>query len=204
MKSTLRNLFFEASYRFGFAEWAIGKPQPDLVKVIDEGALPAGARVLDVGCGTGDNAIYLAERGYHVTGVDAVERAIRTARLRAAHIGERAEFVVGDAMRAQVLPGAPFDAILDSGLLHQFNPPAARAYVAALAAALKPDGKLLVHCFSDTRRVRGPGPHQLSEAELRSCFAEGAWTVEWIRSAEFHSTSAVPYSAWIALVTRAP
>jgi SAM-dependent methyltransferase len=132
-----------------------------------------------------------------------VSRAIHTARARAAGVAERARFVVGDAMRAPDLHGAPFDAVLDSGLLHQFRPPETTRYVTALHDALVPGGKALVQCFSNTRPVRGPGPRQLSEADLRAAFATG-WSTEWIQPAEFLTTSRAPYSAWLALFTRAP
>jgi SAM-dependent methyltransferase len=157
--------------------------------------------VLDAGCGTGDHAIFLAERGYDVTGVDRVATAIRTARERAVQVGGKARFVVGDAMKAAEVDGAPFDAVLDSGLLHQFGPADAARYVGNLHDALVPGGKVLVQCFSDTRPVRGPGPRQLSEADLRAAFA-GGWTADWVRPAEFLTTARTPYSAWLGLFTR--
>jgi hypothetical protein len=93
--------------------------------------------------------------------------------------------------------------VLDSGLLHQFRPPDTARYMDVLHATLVPGGRVLVQCFSNERPARGPGPRQLSEADLRAAFATG-WSVNWIRPAEFLTTSRAPYSAWLALFTRIP
>ncbi|MHB8605659.1 MAG: class I SAM-dependent methyltransferase [Thermoplasmatota archaeon] len=73
---------FEASYRGPApAPWDIGRPQPEIVKLADAGAFQG--RVLDVGCGTGENTIELARRGIVATGVDLAPTAIARAREKA-------------------------------------------------------------------------------------------------------------------------
>lgn len=204
MKERIENLivkgFFQASYRLGFAEWAIGAPQPELVRAVEGGALQVGARVLDVGCGAGDNAIFLAERGFEVTGIDSVGAAIRIAERSARGRKRRPRFSVGDALALDGLEET-FDAILDSGLLHQF-PAARRAdYLAGLRCALEPGGRLLVHCFRQHGAAPALGPRRLSEAELRAAFAAG-WELRWLRPSVFHSAARAPYPAWTALAVR--
>jgi 2-polyprenyl-3-methyl-5-hydroxy-6-metoxy-1,4-benzoquinol methylase len=83
---------WDASYRDGPAPWDVGRPQPAILRLADEGAF-AGA-VLDAGCGTGENALHVASLGLHVLGVDVAETALSIAREKAARRGLDADFVV--------------------------------------------------------------------------------------------------------------
>src|SRR5438045_6610553 len=89
-------------YRLGFTPWDSGVPPPELIEVI-EGArrLPAG-RALDIGCGTGTTTVYMASKGWQVTGVDFVPRAIRAAGAKAAAARLPVAFLVGDVTRPRV------------------------------------------------------------------------------------------------------
>ena len=69
MIRSLKSLLFDTWYRFGKPPWIIDQAQPDLIATAEKGEI-RGPTVLDVGCGSGDNAIYLASRGFEVTGVD--------------------------------------------------------------------------------------------------------------------------------------
>src|SRR5579872_4824768 len=86
---------WDASYRDGPAPWDIGTPQPAIVRLAAAGAF-AGA-VLDAGCGTGENALYLAALGLSVLGVDVAETALARARAKAVERGISAEFSAADA-----------------------------------------------------------------------------------------------------------
>src|SRR6201996_4914971 len=90
---------WDASYTDGPAPWDIGGPQPAVVRLADAGAF-AGT-VLDAGCGTGDNALHLAQLGLSVLGIDVAETAIATARAHAAQRRSAAEFAVADALQLQ-------------------------------------------------------------------------------------------------------
>src|SRR5438128_2069168 len=90
---------YRASYRLGFTPWDRGVPPPGLVELVEgPAALPAG-RAIDLGCGTATNTIYLARRGWEVTGVDMVPQALETARQRAAAAGVSPRLVQGDVTR---------------------------------------------------------------------------------------------------------
>ena len=93
---------FRLMYRLGFTPWDSGVPPPELIEVI-EGArrLPAG-RALDIGCGTGTTTVYMASKGWQVTGVDFVPRAIRAAGAKAAAARLPVAFLVGDVTRPRV------------------------------------------------------------------------------------------------------
>src|SRR5262249_3989023 len=108
---------FEKAYA-GEAPWDIDGPQPEIVRLAESGAIRG--IVLGVGCGTGENALYLASRGLDVWGIDFIPRAIERARAKALERGLGVHFQVGDALKLEVL-GRTFDTAIDSGLFHTFS-----------------------------------------------------------------------------------
>jgi SAM-dependent methyltransferase len=160
---------WDASYADGPAPWDIGAPQPAVVRLAGDGAF-TGA-VLDAGCGTGDNALPIASLGLHVLGFDVAATAVSIARARAADRGADAEFLVADALRLHGL-GRQFDTVLDCALLHTFDHEERRRYLASLASAVRPGGRLHVLCFSDV----GPGPHGPIRSVRTSCGRRSAPT----------------------------
>ena len=103
---------WDASYADGPAPWDIGRPQPAIVRLAAQGGF-AGT-VLDVGCGTGDNALHLAALGLSVLGVDVAETALAIARQKADDRGLQVEFIAADAFHLDRL-GRRFDSVLDAG-----------------------------------------------------------------------------------------
>jgi methyl halide transferase len=102
-------------YLTGEVPWDSGRPSSELVRVLDAGLLP-GKTALELGCGTGTNAIELARRGYAVTAIDLVDVAIDRAREKARRAGAMVDFRVGDL--TQMEPGGPYDVLFDSGVYH--------------------------------------------------------------------------------------
>jgi 2-polyprenyl-3-methyl-5-hydroxy-6-metoxy-1,4-benzoquinol methylase len=88
---------WDASYQDGPAPWDIGGPQPAIARLAAAGAF--SGRVLDAGCGTGDNALCLAAQGLTVLGFDVAETAVAMARQKARDRGLQAEFVLADAFQ---------------------------------------------------------------------------------------------------------
>jgi SAM-dependent methyltransferase len=190
---------WDASYRDGQAPWDIGEPQPAIVRLAGEGAF-RGA-VLDAGCGTGENALYVASLGLHVLGVDVAETALSIAREKAVARGLDADFVFADAFQLERLSHM-FETVLDCGLFHTFDSGERREYVSSLAAATGRGGKLYVLCFSD----QGPdtGPHPVSEEELRAAFtATSGWSVVSVSPDRVQTRFAVRgVPAWLAKIER--
>ncbi len=157
--------------------WDIGEPQPAVVGLEQAGLITG--EVLDAGCGLGDNAIYLHQRGYRVTAFDASPIAIGCAEDRARQGDADIDFRVVDAMQ---LPdfGRLFDTIVDSALYHCLGEPERRSYISGLRRCCEPGGHLHILCFSDTRPQRSGAPRYVSEAELRQVLADG-WTVDDLR-----------------------
>ncbi len=160
------------------APWDIGGPQRPFVDVAARIAGP----VLDAGCGTGDLALFLAERGLRVTGIDYLDEPIRRAKQKAQERGLSATFLVHDALSLGTL-GQSFASAVDCGLFHVFGDDDRVRYVEGLAAVVKPGGRLFLACFSD-EEPGAAGPRRVSKAELKSAFAHG-WTIESIDPARF-------------------
>lgn len=131
--------------------WDTGVVPPE-VRALVEGlkVLPVG-RALDVGCGTGVSAVYLAGRGWQVTGVDWVEAALRQARARARSAGLRRaqiRFVRADVGAADFLVGhSPVDLWLDIGCLHGLAEDARRHYADHAARLVATGGQLRLYAW---------------------------------------------------------
>jgi SAM-dependent methyltransferase len=162
------------------APWDIGRPQAAFVGVADQVVSP----VLDAGCGTGDAAIFFAERGHAVTGIDFLEEPIRRAQEKAAKRGVTVEFRAADALALDRWTER-FNTVLDSGLFHCFADADRKQYVAGLAHVLNPGGCLFLQCFSNAEPGEF-GPRRITRAELETAFAAG-WQIESIEPTRFET-----------------
>ncbi len=193
---------FENAYKTE-APWDIGGPQKPFIAAADK----ITGNVLDAGCGLGDMALYFAQCGRKVTGIDFLAEPIERAKRKAAEQKVQATFLVHDAMALETLQQS-FDNVVDSGLFHVFDDDACRKYVAALGKVLKPGGRLFLMCFSDAEPP-SVGPRRISQAELRGAFSDG-WNVESIEPAVFGLNPRMkdlPFSpggpkAWFATIAR--
>jgi SAM-dependent methyltransferase len=168
---------FESLYT-GQPRWEIGRPQKALLDVADQIA----GSILDSGCGTGENALYFANRGHKVTGIDFLTEPISLAKQKAIERDLTATFLVMDALALKDIPEV-FDTVIDSGLFHVFSDDDRRRYVDGLASILKPGGRLYLLCFSDDEQGT-EGPRRVSEKEIRDTFAEG-WVIENIERSRY-------------------
>lgn len=103
-------------------------------------------RALDLGCGTGTNAVTLARHGWQVTGVDFARRAIRQARRKAAAAGLRIDFQVIDVADLRVLDG-PYDYALDIGCLFGLRGSDRIRYAKELARLVRPGGDYMLYAW---------------------------------------------------------
>ncbi len=174
--------FFHKVYQEGAPPWETGRPQPEVIRLTKEGLLHG--KVLDVGCGTGENALYLAQHGCEVVGLDAVPLAVAAAQAKARERGLNVTFLTHDALHLESV-GTDFDVILDSGLFHVFSDDDRGQYVQQLHAVLKPHGTLILLCFS-TEETSEIGPRRVSEREIHEVFHQG-WHVREIRPIRYES-----------------
>jgi 2-polyprenyl-3-methyl-5-hydroxy-6-metoxy-1,4-benzoquinol methylase len=149
LKIRTKPLFFKVAYRIGRTPWD-GHPLSSHLQDLIEGpgALPAG-RVIDIGCGTGDTAIYLARHGWQVTAVDISAKALNQARAKATAQHVHVNFVRADVTHltdaADII--GRFDLVVDTGCLHGMNDDDRDRYVSELAAIAAPDARLLILAF---------------------------------------------------------
>ncbi len=191
---------FESAYRNGVPPWDIGRPQPAIVRLAKQGLIAGD--VIDLGCGTGENALFLASRGLTVVGVDAAQTAIAQAHDKAQLRGtEEATFLVADALALGAL-GRTFDVGIDCGLFHTFSDADRVRFERSLKRILRAGGRYVLLCFSENQ-PGDFGPRRVTQAEIRATFETG-WTVDSIVAERF--AAQLPgggAEAWMALLTRA-
>jgi len=189
---------FEWAYRSGTPPWDIGRPQDEFVRLEQAGAIVG--TVLDVGCGTGENAIYLASLGHAAWGIDAAPTAIAAARRKAGDRGVAVTFVIADALDLEAL-GRTFDTVTDCGFFHTLGDGERVRFAHALHAALGPGGRYHMLCFSD-REPGSDGPRRVTRGEIRTAFCDG-FRVDAIREASLETAWGEPtVRAWRASLTR--
>src|SRR5688572_30178987 len=150
---------WDEHYRQPSQPWDTGEPDADLIAWVGAGGVKRG-RALEVGAGTGTNALWLAEQGFEVVATDvsplAVEKAEAKARARGG--ASRCRFLVHDILGAPA-PGGPFDFVFDRGCFHVFDEAEERARFAAhVAAVLAPEGRWLSLIGSTEGPPRDVGP----------------------------------------------
>jgi SAM-dependent methyltransferase len=170
----------------------------EFVRLEERGAILGD--VIDVGCGTGENSLFLARRGHKTLGVDTAQLAIRKARAKAAERGIRADFRIWDALRIHELK-AQFDCGIDSGFFHTLSDEARVRYARSLCSVLKLKGRYFMLVFSDEEPDWG-GPRRISKGEIRATFTTG-WEVESIEEARFEDRFGRGGArSWLATVRR--
>jgi SAM-dependent methyltransferase len=138
--------------------------------------------VLDVGCGLGDNAVYLAENGHSVTGLDISPTALITAERRAKDAGVDVKFAVADSTKLDGYSDA-FDTVIDIGLFHSLDDDGRRRYAAAVHRAARPDATLLLSCFSEANPVGEEPRPAVSEETLRDVLGGAGWDIASVEPA---------------------
>jgi cyclopropane fatty-acyl-phospholipid synthase-like methyltransferase len=189
--------FFDAAYR-GTPPWDIGRPQKTFVELVRKGEITGS--VLDIGCGTGEDALFFAGEGHEVWGVDSAPLAIQKAKEKAVKRGLGVHFLLLSALDLPKL-NRKFDTATDSGLFHTLSDEDRTVFVDSLAAVLSPAGKYFMLCFSELEPA-GYGPRRVTQKEIRDCFRDG-WSINYIRPAVFESrTRAEGPRAWLSSISK--
>jgi SAM-dependent methyltransferase len=162
---------YRVLYRLGITPWERDTVPTPLVELSAQ--YPSPGRALDIGCGTGRDAVYLAARGWTVTGVDGVPRAIDAAKQRAHASSVDVSWVLGDVTRLQTLGiGEGYDLLVDRGCLHGLADTEREQYAEGVAAVAAPGARLLVFAFQP--RSRGLGPRGITSDQVTQHLG-GAW-----------------------------
>ena len=188
-----------------------GKPPWDIERaqrVFMEHADQITGSVLDAGCGTGENALYLGSLGRSVTGIDYLAVPIERAKQKAAQRDLQVDFRVADALNLKSFKER-FDNVVDCGLFHVFSDEDRPRYVEGLTTVVRPGGRLFLMCFSE-EEPGTQGPRRVSKKELQDAFAAG-WMIESIEPCRVEirpDFTEVTFSeggpkAWFAVIRRA-
>ena len=189
--------FFDSAYK-GTPPWDIGRPQKEFIELVRRGEVRGS--VLDIGCGTGEHALFFAEEGYEVWGIDSAPLAIGKAKEKAASRGLQVQFFVLNALELTRL-NRKFDTAIDSGLFHTLSDEDRPVFVNNLADVLLPSGKYFMLCFSELEPA-GYGPRRITKQEIQDSFRDG-WSINYIRPAVFESrTREKGPQAWFSSITK--
>lgn len=136
--------FYELGYRFFRMPWEMG-PRQELVDLVQSARISPG-RAIDLGCGTGSNAIFLAQHGFQVVGIDYAASAIEKARRKAREANVDVRFLIDDLTGLRNGLGT-FDFLLDYGTLDDLQPKDRDLYVENLLRLTHPGSQYLLWCF---------------------------------------------------------
>ena len=177
------------AYRQDAAPWDTGLPSQELIKLLNSGSV-ASCRTLDMGCGTGINAIYLAQKGFDVTAVDISDVAIKKAAAKAKEVGVKVRFMQAELPDSHILSGEIFEFIFDRGCFHSIAQEKRPDFADMLARLTKKGSMYLLLC-GNAREPREDGPPTLTEQEIREAFSR-LFDFIWVRDFRFHTTDAAP------------
>ena len=161
-----KNKSFEERYQESDTPWELHRPDHNLIDFVTKLPVPPGAAI-DLGCGTGDNSIWLANQGFTVTGCDLSAVALDLARDKSTLAKASCTFHQGNFLES-IPPGAPFGFAFDRGCFHTFDDPSVRnCFVERVAQILAPHG-LWFSIIGNRDEERGDreGPPQLTAWEV--------------------------------------
>ncbi|MDH3942514.1 MAG: class I SAM-dependent methyltransferase [Anaerolineae bacterium] len=147
----MKKWIYEFLYRFPFVpiEWIFGDLDQfdEFTELVESGRIPPG-RAIALGCGVGREAIYLAQHGFEVTGVDFSPTAIKRAKRRAQREGVDVDFRLDDLTDLQHVRGT-FDLILDFGALNDLTPEHRDLYIQNVMPLFHPGSRFFMFCFDN-------------------------------------------------------
>lgn len=185
------------SYAARDLPWDTGEPEPLLVEFVTAGRVRP-TQTLEIGAGTGTNALWLAEHGFDVVGIDVAPLAVEAATAKLSDRALRCRFAAYDFLAAD-FPDGPFHFVFDRGCFHVFDELEERAQFAArVATVLAPGGLWLSLIGSTEGPPREVGPPRRSAREVALAIEPALEIVE-LRAAEFHAHGA---RAWFCLSRR--
>ena len=169
------SFMFRAMYRLGFTPWDSGVPPPELQELIEGPDARKPGKALDLGSGTGTNAIYMAQHGWDVTAIDFVPRAIAAAKAKAAAAKATPRLILGDVTKLDELNvGAGYSLLFDLGCLHAIPESRRDAYVKGVDTAAITGADFLIWAFY--AKLNAITNARLTREELEQRFA-ATWEV---------------------------
>ena len=191
---------FIRRHREGDIPWYTGRADYNLINCIDEHPI-SKRKTLELGCGTGDNAIWLSQKGFEVSAFDLSEIAIDKAKLKAGEIGVNVNFFVADFLKDNI-KGAPFEFVFDRGVFHSFDEENEQDQFARnVAGNLKDDGLWLSLIGSADETREGQGPPRRSAYKVIKA-VEPYFKIISLKAGKFDSLDEIPPKIWICLLQK--
>ncbi len=191
---------WDRAYRGGqMPGWDVGRPDSILREVVQTKTVLPG-RTVELGCGTGTNAVYLAQQGFQVSAIDIAPTALALAEKKAAAAGVKVRWLLADVLWPPRLP--PADFIFDRGCYHGVRQSNAAGYVAALRRLSRPGTRVLI-LAGNANEPRTGGPPRVTEEQLRADFS-AEFQFEWLKTTRFDTRQEdrAGALAWAVLLRR--
>jgi SAM-dependent methyltransferase len=185
---------YRERYKSGDTPWDVGQPDFNLIEVVTQNPI-LSCKVLDIGCGTGDNSIWLAQNRFQVIGTDTSEIALGKAREKASKANVECDFILVDFLKNKI-DGAPFGFVFDRGCFHSFSSENdRRRFAQNVAIHLEADGRWLTIVGNTDEHRQGPGPPQRTAGDIVLA-VEPYFEVLSLTSSHFGSNRPNPPRAW--------
>ncbi|AEG60316.1 class I SAM-dependent methyltransferase [Desulforamulus ruminis] len=193
---------YQKRYKAGDTPWAIGKPDFNLIQTVTAMDIKP-CKALDIGCGTGDNSIWLAQKNFAVIGIDTSDVAIQKAIEEVSKGNVKCTFMVFDFLTNK-MEEAPFGFAFDRGCFHSLNSDEERkSFAKNVAAHLEKDGLWLSIVGNADEQRDGPGPPQRTAGDIVNS-VEPYFEILSLVSSHFGSNRQNPPRAWVCLMRKRP
>ena len=191
---------FKERYKTGDTPWDIGKPDFNLIQTVTTTPIKP-CKALEIGCGTGDNSIWLSQQNFHVVGIDASEIAIEKAKEKALKANAKCTFLVSDVLTSRI-EGAPFGFAFDRGCFHTLGSDKERRRFAENVHGHLGENGLWLSLLGNADEQRdGPGPPQRTARDIVNA-VEPYFEILSLVSGSFGSNRPNPPRAWVCLMRK--
>jgi len=191
---------FKERYKTGDTPWDIGKPDFNLIQTVTATPIKP-CKALEIGCGTGDNCIWLYQQSFDVVGIDASEVAIERARSKAVEANVKCAFLVSDILTSRI-DGAPFGFAFDRGCFHTLGSDKERRRFAEKVHGHLGENGLWLSLLGNADEQRdGPGPPQRTARDIVNA-VEPHFEILSLVSDFFGSNRPNPPRAWVCLMRK--
>jgi len=191
---------FIKRYRDDEIPWYTGRADYNLINCVNDYPIKK-CKTLELGCGTGDNAIWLSQKGFQVSAFDLSEIAINRAKKEAENKGVDVRFFVADFFKDKI-ENRPFEFVFDRGVFHSFDEENERDQFAKnVAKNLKKDGLWLSLIGSADHIREGQGPPKRSAYNVVKA-VEPYFKIIFLKAGVFDSLDEIPPKIWICLMQK--
>jgi 2-polyprenyl-3-methyl-5-hydroxy-6-metoxy-1,4-benzoquinol methylase len=147
--------------------WELGRPRPILVEFVEKELIKKG-KALDICCGAGTNTVYLAEKGFEVTGIDISSKAIDYAKKKAQQANVKINFIMQSFVNLS-FGNEEFDFVFDMGCFHHVEIEDRAKFIKGVHRILKNGGSYMLTCFS---YKNGPAWNHFTRKQIIDLFSE--------------------------------